>query len=62
MVNFRINCALCTGEVRNLAYPGRGECLLIFLVYHSRESEFPPTEKLNALMYHTLTGKGDQNV
>ena len=41
MVNFKINCTLCTGEVRNLEetpyqkpYPGRGECLLIFLVYH----------------------------
>ena len=34
MVNFRINWTLCTGEVRNLAYRGRRECLFIFLVYH----------------------------
>ena len=35
MVNLGINWTLYTGEVRNLAYQGRGECLFIFQVYHS---------------------------
>ena len=35
MVKFRINWTLYTGEVTNLAYQGRGECLFICLVYHS---------------------------
>ena len=52
------------GRVRHKTSPTRGgeNVCLFFLVYHSRESEFPPTEKLNPLMYHTLTGKGCQNV
>ena len=37
-VKFRINRTLCLGEVRNLAYQERGECLSIFRFYYKFRS------------------------
>ena len=58
MVNLRINWTLYTGEVKNLAYQGRGECLFIYLVYHKW---YQITLDKNLLFVHYTTISTERN-